>query len=156
MTTAMTTALTSAMTAPVRRTLVGAAAVASALVIGSAGTASAATLGFHQTSTSGKAEISGTYEYHVSGTIPQTGEKLYSGSFAGATAKDKVAGDGYEAVLALAYQDWKDGAWHRVTNYVAVVNGSKSWTFKNKKDVKAYACDRKVGTTKLLNCRAAW
>ncbi|MFD7914458.1 hypothetical protein ACFV30_27700 [Streptomyces sp. NPDC059752] len=144
------------MTTRVQRTLVGASAVASALVIGLAGAASAATIGFNKTSTTGKAEISGTYEYHVSGTIPGTNEKLYSGSFQGATAKDKVAGDGYEAVLALAYQDWKDGAWHKVTNYVAVVNGTKSWTFKNKKDVKAYACDRKVGTTKLLNCRAAW
>ncbi|WP_327739299.1 hypothetical protein OG749_41300 [Streptomyces nojiriensis] len=144
------------MTTPVKRTLVGACAVASALVIGLAGTASAATVGFNQTSASGKAEISGTYEYHVSGTIPGTNEKLYAGSFQGATAKDKVAGDGYEAVLALAYQDWKDGGWHKVTNHVAVVNGTRSWTFKNKKDVKAYACDRKVGTTKLLNCRAAW
>ncbi|GAA2620801.1 hypothetical protein GCM10010425_13960 [Streptomyces spororaveus] len=144
------------MTTPVKRMLVGASAVASALVIGLAGTASAAAIGFNQTSTSGKAEISGTYEYHVSGTIPQTKEKLYAGSFKGATAKDKVAGDGYEAVLALSYQDWKGGAWHSVKNHVAVVNGSKSWTFKDKKDVKAYACDRKVGTAKLLNCRAAW
>ncbi|MFJ1566638.1 hypothetical protein ACIOG8_20875 [Streptomyces erythrochromogenes] len=67
-----------------------------------------------------------------------------------------MAGDGYEAVLALSYQDWAGGAWVPVKNKVAVVNGSKSWTFKNKKDVKAYACDRKVGTTKLVNCRAAF
>ncbi|MFE5805470.1 hypothetical protein [Streptomyces sp. NPDC056491] len=144
------------MTSLAKRTLVGASAAASALVIGLAGTAAAATFGFNKTSSTGKAEISGTYEYHVSGTIPQTNEKIYAGSFKGATARDKVAGDGYEAVLALSYQDWKGGAWHPVNNYVAVVNGSKSWTFKNKKDVKAYACDRKVGTTKLLNCRAAW
>ncbi|MFG2988194.1 hypothetical protein ACGFZK_02590 [Streptomyces sp. NPDC048257] len=143
------------MTNLAKRTLLGASAVASALVVGLAGTASAATFGFNQTSSTGKAEISGTYEYHESGTIPN-GEKLYAGSFKGATAKDKVAGDGYEAVLALSYQDWKDGAWQPVKNYVAVVNSSRSWTFKNKKDVKAYACDRKVGTTRLLNCRAAW
>ncbi|MEW2136330.1 hypothetical protein AB0892_06925 [Streptomyces sp. NPDC005409] len=144
------------MTLVVKRTLLGASAVASALVIGLAGTASAATIGFNKTSGSGKAEISGTYEYHVSGEIPDTKEKLYAGSFKGATAKDKVAGDGYEAVLALSYQDFRNGAWYPVKNYVAVVNGSKSWTFKNKKDVKAWACDRKVGTTQLLNCRAAF
>ncbi|MFE7182522.1 hypothetical protein [Streptomyces erythrochromogenes] len=144
------------MTIVVKRTLFGASALASALVVGLAGTAGAATIGFHKTSTSGKAEVGGTYEYHVSGSIPGSQEKLYAGSFQGAYAKDKVSGDGYEAVLALSYQDWVGGAWVSVKNKVAVVNGSKSWTFKNKKDVKAYACDRKVGTTKLLNCRAAF
>lgn len=114
--------------------------------------ASAVPRGFHATSSSSKARISGTYTYWRSGTA--AGRALYDGRFSGATAQDRVSGDGYEAVLALKYDDFVGGAWKPVKNRVAVVNGTKSWGFKNKANVTAYACDRKVGTKKLLNCRA--
>ncbi|EPH44766.1 hypothetical protein ABT390_12620 [Streptomyces aurantiacus] len=114
--------------------------------------ASAAPLGFHGTSASSKARISGTYQYWRAGT--GGGRALYDGKFSGATAQDRVAGDGYEAVLALKYDEFVGGGWRTVKNRVAVVNGTKSWGFKNKANVTAYACDRKVGTSRLLNCRA--
>ncbi|GGR83380.1 hypothetical protein GCM10010252_22610 [Streptomyces aureoverticillatus] len=113
---------------------------------------SAAPMGFHGASASSKAKISGTYQYWRSGT--GAGRALYDGRFSGATAQDRVAGDGYEAVLALKYDEFVGGGWRTVKNRVAVVNGTKSWGFKNKANVTAYACDRKVGTKRLLNCRA--
>ncbi|MFF5506217.1 hypothetical protein [Streptomyces roseolus] len=137
-----------------KRTVLGGAATAAALVMGVATSASAVTVGFHQSSGSGKAEIGGTYKYWQAGEAG--GRTLYDGSFSGAYAKDKVSGDGYEAVLALKYDSFEGGAWRTVKNKVAVVNGSKSWTFKNKANVIAYACDRKVGRTALENCKRAW
>ncbi|MFH8485154.1 hypothetical protein [Streptomyces longisporoflavus] len=107
-------------------------------------------IGFTGWSGTDKAKISGTYQYWQAGT--GGGRALYDGKFSGATAEDKVAGDGYEAVLALKYDEFSGGAWRTVRNKVAVVNGTRSWTFKNKANVVAYACDRKVGTTRLLNC----
>nr|WP_308402638.1 hypothetical protein [Streptomyces sp. AC550_RSS872] len=137
-----------------KRGLVGAMCLASVLVMGASTSANAVTVGFNARSTSGKAEISGTYKYWASGTA--AGRPLYDGSFSGATARDRVAGDGYEAVLALKYDEFTNGAWRTVKNKVAVVNGTKSWSFKNKANVYAYACDRKVGKKPLLNCKRAW
>lgn len=56
----------------------------------------------------------------------------------------------------LSYAEWTNGAWHHVINKVAVVNGTDSWTFHDKANVKAWAGDRKVGTTALLNIKSAW
>ncbi|MFE9679381.1 hypothetical protein ACFYO5_35610 [Streptomyces sp. NPDC006259] len=106
--------------------------------------------GFWAVSHSTKAKISGTYQYWYAGRAG--GRALYDGRFMGATAEDRVAGDKYQAVLALKYDEFVGGAWRPVKNRVAVVNGTKSWSFKNKANVVAYACDRKVGTKKLLNC----
>ncbi|MFI5761902.1 hypothetical protein ACIA8F_13280 [Streptomyces sp. NPDC051563] len=144
-----------------KRIALGAAALSSAVVLGFAGTASATTFGFSATSQSSKSQISGTYEYHYSGTADSNnpkggGSNLYDGKFTSSTAKDLVAGDGVEAVLALQYDEYKDGIWARKSNVVAVANGTKTWTFSNKANVTAYACDRAVNTTKLLNCKAAW
>lgn len=113
---------------------------------------SAAPIGFHGTSGSSKAKISGTYQYWYAGK-DANGRAFYDGKFSGATAQDRVAGDGYEAVLALKYDEFKGGGWRTVKNRVAVVNSTKSWSFKAKDKVVAYACDRKVGTKKLLNCK---
>ncbi|EFL12842.1 hypothetical protein [Streptomyces sp. C] len=143
-----------------KRIALGAAALSSALVIGIAGTASAA-VGFHAVSTSGKSEIGGNYEYKYAGQAdtdnPRGGGKsLYDGKFTNASATDRVGGDEVEAVLALAYDEYKNGVWSHKTNVVAVVNGTRTWTFAKKANVKAYACDRAVNTTRLLNCKAAW
>ncbi|WP_371667030.1 hypothetical protein OG985_05085 [Streptomyces sp. NBC_00289] len=142
------------MSMSVKRMFVGAASLAATVVLGVASSASATTMGFSATSTSGKSKIGGTYEYHSVGTAD--GRTLYDGSFQNASAQDQQAGDGVEAVLALSYDEWTNGAWHHVTNKVAVVNGTDSWSFHDKANVKAWACDRKVGTTALLNIKAAW
>ncbi|WJV51002.1 hypothetical protein [Streptomyces flavofungini] len=114
--------------------------------------AAAAPRGFHATSSSTKAKISGTYQYWYAGK-DAGGRAFYDGKFSGATAQDRAPGDGYEAVLALKYDEFKGGGWRTVKNRVAVVNSTKSWSFKAKDKVTAYACDRKVGTKKLLNCK---
>ncbi|GHC83956.1 hypothetical protein [Streptomyces flavofungini] len=116
-------------------------------------TSIAAPIGFHGVSGSSKAKISGTYQYWYAGK-DTSGRAFYDGKFSGATAQDRVSGDGYEAVLALKYDEFTGGGWRTVKNRVAVVNSTKSWSFRAKDKVVAYACDRKVGTKKLLNCRA--
>lgn len=72
----------------------------------------------------------------------------------GVTAQDRVSGGEHEAVLALKYDEFVGGGWWTVKNRVAVANSTKSWSFRGKDKLVAYACDRKQGTEKLLNCRA--
>ncbi|MFD5696821.1 hypothetical protein [Streptomyces lasiicapitis] len=115
--------------------------------------ASAAPIGFHGASSTGNARISGTYQYWYAGK-DTAGRPFYDGKFSGATARDRNPGDKYQAVLALKYDDFVGGGWRTVKNRVAVVNGSKSWSFKNKANVTAYACDRHKNNKKLINCRA--
>lgn len=113
--------------------------------------ASAGPFAFHGASGSGKARISGKYQYWYAGSVH--GRAFYDGKFSGARAQDRAAGDGYEAVLALKYDEFNGGRWRTVKNRVAVVNSTKSWSFRGKDKVVAYACDRKVGTKRLLNCK---
>jgi len=103
----------------------------------------------------GNTRISGTYRYHVTGYTDK-GSKIYGGSFSNAGARDVIRGNGLEAVLALSYYSWSGGAWHYSPRHAVKVNSFGSWTFKNKKDVYGYACDRKVGTKKLINCKRSW
>ncbi|WP_405656781.1 hypothetical protein [Streptomyces sp. RK9] len=112
---------------------------------------SAGPFAFHGASGSGKARISGKYQYWYAGSAH--GRAFYDGKFSGARAQDRAAGDGYEAVLALKYDEFNGGGWRTVKNRVAVVNSTKSWSFRGKDKVVAYACDRKVGTKRLLNCK---
>lgn len=104
-------------------------------------------------SLSGNTKIHGTYRYHVTGYTP-TGEAIYGGSFSNTGAQDMIRGNGLEAVFALSYYSWSGGAWHSSPRHAVKVNSFGSWTFNNKKRVYGYACDRKVGTTKLINCKA--
>lgn len=54
--------------------------------------------------------------------------------------------------MALDYDEFAGGGWRHVKKKVAVVNGTKSWTFKAKANVKAFACDR-LRSGKPINCR---
>lgn len=130
---------------------VAAACLTSALVVGGATSASAAPIGFYGYSTTEKAWISGTYQYWKTGT--GAGRAFYDGKFTGVTAKDRAAGDGYEAVMALDYDEFVGGGWRHVKKKVVVVNSTKSWTFKAKANVKGFACDRRVGAAKPINCK---
>ncbi|MFE7358630.1 hypothetical protein ACFU8Q_37465 [Streptomyces sp. NPDC057543] len=105
------------------------------------------------TSLSKNTKISGTYRYYVTG-YTGNGEPIYGGSFSNTGAKDAIKGNGLEAVFALSYYTWSGGAWHASSRHAVKVNRFDSWTFKNKKRVYGYACDRKVGTKKLINCKA--
>ncbi len=106
-------------------------------------------------SLSGNTQISGTYRYHVTGYTPQ-GERIYGGSFSNTGARDGIRGNGLEAVFALSYYSWSGGAWHYSPRHTVKVASFGSWTFDNKYAIRVWACDRKVSTTKLVNCKAQW
>ena len=52
----------------------------------------------------------------------------------------------------MRYDSWSGGAWHYHPLHAVKVASFGSWTFNNKRQVYGYACDRRVGTTKLINC----
>lgn len=106
-------------------------------------------------SLSGNTQISGTYRYHVTGRTGN-GEPIYGGSFSNAGARDRIPQNRLQAVFALSYSTWSGGAWHYKRRYAVKVGSFGSWTFKNKKDIRVWACDRKLGTVKLINCKAQW
>lgn len=133
-----------------KRMALGAATLSAALVLGVANTASAATVNLYGMSSSRNAEVSGSYEYHAAGTAG--GLTYYNGSFTNAGAADRITGNGLEAVLALEFDTWANGAWTHKNRYASKVNTFASWNFSYKRNIRVYACDRRVGETALLNC----
>ncbi|MFJ4519148.1 hypothetical protein [Streptomyces sp. NPDC088816] len=138
------------MRSTLKRTVLGATALASALVVGLAGPASATTVNLYGLSSSRNAEVSGQYEWHAAGTAG--GYTYYAGGFSNAGARDVIPNNGLEAVLALEYDTWANGAWAHQARYASKVNTFASWTFNYKKNIRVWACDRAVGTTTLKNC----
>lgn len=138
------------MRSTVKRMALGATALTSALVVGLASPASAATVNLYGVSLSKNAEVSGQYEWRAAGTAG--GFTYYAGSFSNAGARDAISGNGLEAVLALEFDTWANGAWTHKNRYASRVNTFDSWTFNYKKNIRVWACDRAVGTTTLKNC----
>ncbi|WP_128429445.1 hypothetical protein [Streptomyces cyaneus] len=134
-----------------KRIGLGAAATTAAVLFGLASTAQAAPHYLNGKSKTGNAEISGTYEYHVTGHTT-SGDPIYGGKFTNAGARDAIPGNRLEAVFALEYYTWSGGAWKYQPRYASRVNSFDSWGFNNKKDIRVWACDRQVGTTTLKNC----
>ncbi|QLJ02878.1 hypothetical protein HZZ00_18920 [Streptomyces sp. NEAU-sy36] len=135
--------------------LATAAALAGGIAAAAPAQAATSTYYINTKSLSGNTQITGTYRYRVTGWT-SSGEAIYGGSFSNTGARDRISGNGLQAVFALSYYSWSGGAWHYHSRYAVKVNSFGSWTFNNKKNIKPWACDRKVGTTKLINCRAPW
>ncbi|MEU6934585.1 hypothetical protein AB4225_36765 [Streptomyces sp. 2RAF24] len=133
-----------------KRTVLGSAALTSALVVALAGPASATSVNLYGLSSSKNAEVSGGYEWHAAGTAG--GYTYYAGSFSYAGARDAIPNNKLEAVLALEFDTWANGAWTHKNRYASRVNTFDSWSFNYKKNIRVWACDREIGTTALLNC----
>jgi hypothetical protein len=85
----------------------------------------------------------GTYNYYESGGQPG-GYQAFAGGF-DAGERDTCS-DGYGAVLHLTYQKWTGTQWIPASaNPIKVTTGvndylSRSWTFKDVRDVRVFTC----------------
>ncbi|WP_221349271.1 hypothetical protein [Streptomyces beigongshangae] len=85
----------------------------------------------------------GTYNYYANGGV-KGGYQAYAGGF-DASEGDRCP-DGYGAALHLTYYKWDGNSWESKTaDPIKVTTGagdtvSRSWTFKDVRDVKVYSC----------------
>lgn len=85
----------------------------------------------------------GTYTYYENGGV-KGGHQAYAGGF-DASERDTCS-DGYGAVLHLTYYKWNGSSWVPATaDPIKVDTGaydtvSRSWTFKDVRDVKVFTC----------------